>query len=403
MAVQPLQNIRIINFAWYWAGPLAGQVLGDMGADLITIESRTRLTTVRLGPPYLHNKTGDMDHILWAHNLYRSARAITLNLSHPKARDLFKQIAAVSDVVLVNFGTGVMDRLGLGYEDLRLVNPALVMVSLSSAGVTGPLKNIQFFGGNLTAVAGIELLQGYEDEVSRSTGAGIPDPLNGLMGAFATLVALQERQRTGKGRFVDISQWEAITTLVGVPLLDYWFNKRLGAPTGNRDPMMAPHGVYRCKGEDRFVAIAVANDEEWERLRQALGSPDWADDERFTDLQGRLANQKEIDRHIEEWTMGRSNKEVTELLQKHRVAAFPALSVRELYDDPHFEQRGTWAQVEHTHGRETVYGTPWKLSDTPGQPRANHLMGSDNRELLCDVLGIPSETVDALEKEGVLT
>ena len=402
MAKLPLRGLRVVNFGWYWAGPVAGQVLGDMGAELITIESRKRITGARHAPPFLHNEQS-IEFNLWAHNIYRSAYSVTLDLAHPKAQDVFKRLMAVTDVLIYNFSGGVMDKVGLGYEELRKVNPTLLVVSLAAAGVTGPLKEVQFFGSVLAGVAGLDALQGYQGERPATTGAAVPDPLNGVMGAFATLAALRKRKRTGRGGLVDVSQMEALGLMTGAPVLDYWFNKRVQGPMGNKDPRMAPHGVYRSKGEDAWVAIAVGKEEEWRRFREALGAPRWTEAERFSTLESRLRHQEELDRHVAEWTREHTHYEATRVLQEHGVAAFPALSQKELFDDPHWKERGTWVEVDHALGRETISGIHWHFSETPGEPKANHILGEDNRIVLSEILGIPEETVEVLEKEGVLT
>ena len=398
----PLQGLRVLNFGWYWAGPLAGQVLGDMGADLLTIETRKRLATARHAPPWMRDEN-DPDLSYWGHNIYRSAHNLTLNLAHPGAKELFKRLVAVADVLIENFTPKTLGRLGLGYEVLRQVNPGLVMVSMASAGRTGPLADLPIFGSGLGCLAGIDAIQGYVGERPMSPNMAIPDPYNGVVGAFAALAAVWERKTTGRGRHIDISQWEVLTASLSGPLMDYWLNRRLGSPMGNRDPIMAPHGVYPSQGQDRWVSISVETDEQWRALCGAIGEPGLAEDRRFADIHSRLRRQDEIDAIISHWTRPRTNYQVTEMLQRRGIAAFPALSQQELYDDPHYRERQAWVEVDHEYGRETIYGVPWKFSETPGEARPNHPLGSGNRPVLRGLLGMTDAEITRLEQDDALT
>ena len=185
--------------------------------------------------------------------------------------------------------------------------------------------------------------------------------------------------------------------------MDYWLNRRLGSPMGNRDPIMAPHGVYPSQGQDRWVCISVETDEQWRALCGAIGEPGLAEDRRFADLHSRLRRQDELDAIISHWTRPRTNYQVTELLQRRGIAAFPALSQQELYDDPHYRERQAWVEVDHEYGRETIYGVPWKFSETPGEARPNHPLGSGNRPVLRGLLGMTDGEITRLEQDDTLT
>ena len=401
MPEYPLKDIRVMNFGWYWAGPVSGHLLGDMGADLITIESRKHITGTRFLAPFMHNRTDDVNYNFWAHNLYRSGLSLTLNLGNSKAKELFKEMISVSDVLIENFALGTLDRLGIGYQDLRKINPSLVVLSLSGAGQNGVLSHVPILGSSLGSLAGIDSLQGYAGELPTSPGTAVPDAINGVIGAFAVLAGLRERQRTGKGQQIDISQWEALTATIGAPLLDYWFNRRGYTPIGNRDAAMAPHGVYPCRHADSWVAIAVKTQEEWQRFCRALGSPEWAHSPAFADPFRRLRNQDQLDARIQEWTRTRTNYEATTLLQANGVAAFPSLGSKELFEDSHFLARESWVQIEHALGPETVYGIHWKLSETPGLVKPNHPLGTDNRSVYGTLLGHNLQDYATLEGEQV--
>jgi benzylsuccinate CoA-transferase BbsF subunit len=225
-----------------------------------------------------------------------------------------------------------------------------------------------------------------------------------MHGALAILVALIHRNRTGEGQYIDISEWEATTSLLGEPLMEYLMNGRIPGPTGNRDSIMAPHGYYPCKGEGQWVSIAVKTDEEWRDFCQALGNPPWTEEERFGDRYSRLLNQDALDKFVGQWTANHSPLEVTEILQQAGVAAAPFLISKEQYHDPHFKERGIFVEVNHPKsGREVFYGIPWKLSDTPGEVRASGpLLGQDNEYVFKELLGLSQGDFEHLVEEKII-
>ena len=236
------------------------------------------------------------------------------------------------------------------------------------------------YGTVITSIAGIDSYQGYlGDEHPSAFGTAITDPLVGVMGAFAVLAALRHRSRTGKGQHVDLSQWEAVASTIGGPLMDSVFNGRTQTPLGNRDPMMAPHGVYPCKGDDRWVSVGVKTDEEWRGLCD------------------------ELDTLVGAWTSKLTPVQVTRALQKAGIAAFPALAANEVFTDKHYKYRGDFIEVEHRLGKEVIYEVPWKLSKTPGGVRrAAPSIGQDNQQVYSEILGLSEEQIGGLERDGVL-
>ncbi len=400
MSTLPLASLRVINFGWVWAAPALAHTLADMGAEVIKIESHKRPDIIRLIPPNLKDQPFES---LFAHGTLRNNLGITLDLTTARGQAIARDLVRTADVVVENFSPRVMQRYGLDYPAVRRLRPDAVMISLSAAGQNGPLANITTYGSIISCLAGLDGHQGYIGRGKPSRyGITVPDPLMGIFGAFAVLAALRHRARTGRGQYIDLSQWEASTSLLGGPLMDYFMNGRIQYPRGNRDEMMAPHGVYPCKGVDCWVAIAVKTDEEWRRLAEAIGRPDLSEDERFADVYSRQTHHDALDQLVASWTQRRTPMQVTRKLQRLGIAAFPSLSEQDVFEDPHFKARGDWVQVEHPLGTEMIYGVPWKLSKTPGGIRKRApSMGEDNRKVYGEILGLPAGEMDALEAQKV--
>lgn len=351
----PLEGVRVINFGWYWVCGVITHLLADMGAEVIKFDSWARLEVVRRLAPMLGG-IEDPNRGMWPHNTSRNNLGVTVNLGTEQGRELTRRLIEKTDVVAENWVPGTMKKLGLDYETLRARNPRLVMISASAAGQSGPLHNITTFGNVLSSLTGLDSMQGYEGERPVSYGLSITDPTAGILGACAVLAALRRRDLTGEGAFVDFSQWEAMSTTIGAPLLDYAWNGRVHAPLGNHHPFAAPHNLYRCAGEDDWLALAVFTAQEWRGLCRAMGEPSWCAEPRFADTFRRKRNEDALDERIGAWTREREHHEIAALLQANGVRAFPALSARELYTDAHFRDRGAWVQVQHALGPEWVYG-----------------------------------------------
>jgi benzylsuccinate CoA-transferase BbsF subunit len=396
----PLDGIRVANFGWIWAAPVLGHLMADMGAQVVRIESEARMDMMRRFGVSLRNVPAQTFNF---HNIQRGVMSMTVDLSKPEAADLTRRFIETCDVVVENYRPGTMERWGLGYRDLRRARPDIIMASLSAAGQDGPLRNITTFGSSLGSLTGLDALQGYYDNRPIPAGMALPDPFNGIVGLYAILSALRHRRRTGRGQHIDLSQWEATTCTIGAPLLDWQMNRRIEGTRGNRDPAWAPHNVYPTRGHDRWVAIAVKTEAEWQAFCGVLGNPPWARDPRFADAFRRLRHQDQLDAHIAAWTRTRDNMEVTRLLQHAGVAAAPAMSCEELFNDPHFTGRGGWGEVHHPFGMETLYGVHWKLSETPGRiRRAAPLLGQENAFVVEDLLGVPDEALRCLQTEQVV-
>jgi benzylsuccinate CoA-transferase BbsF subunit len=389
----PLAGIRVANFGWVWAGPVVGQTLGFLGAEVYKIESRVRIDLTRMLPPFAGG-VRDPDRSLSNHATWAGNGSVTLNLKKPEAQELARQLVTRCDVVVENFGPGAMVEMHLGYEDLRAVRPDVVMLSMPAAGLDGPLAGVRTYGLSLASLTGLDSLTGYLGGPPTPVENAFCDPLNGVFGAFAVLVALAHRERTGEGQHIDYSQQEAAMQMVGPAFMDYAMNGRVAGPIGNRHPLAvdAPHGVFPCAGEDRWVSIAVTTETEWEGLVGAMGHPVWATAPEFATAADRVRSQDALHERIAAWTRGQDDRALAALLQRHGVAAAPVLNVGDLLQDPHYRARGTFVEVTHPLGfRETIYGAYVKTSRTEPRIEPGPRMGRDNEHVFRELLGLSEE------------
>jgi benzylsuccinate CoA-transferase BbsF subunit len=400
----PLEGIRVANFGWVWAGPVTGQTLSFLGAEVYKIESRARVDMTRGLPPFAEG-IRDPNRSLSNHACWAGNGSITLNLKKPEARDLAKQLIARCDVVVENFGPGVMNNLDLGYEELCKVRPDLVMFSMPAAGLSGPLKDVRTYGLSLTSLTGLDSLTGYAGGPPIPVENAFSDPFNGIFGAFAILSALHHRDRTGQGQHVDYSQQEAVMQLVGPAFMDYAMNGRVAGPIENRHPLAAaaPHGVFPCAGEDRWISIAAPDENAWQGLRTAMGDPEWARAPELASLEGRLAGIEELHEKLAAWTSDFDDRELSERLQRHGVAAAPVLNVADLLEDPHYRARGTSVEVRHPLGfQETIYGAYVKTSRSEARVRPGPSIGQDNDHVFKELLELPESRYRQLVEDQVI-
>jgi benzylsuccinate CoA-transferase BbsF subunit len=397
----PLQGYRVINFGWVFAGPYLATMMGDLGAEVIKIETRSRIDSMRLSPDNLDR---DPDRDPWFHSGVRNQLGVTLDMAQPAAIPIIKDLVKKSDVVVENFSPKVMREHDLHYESLAKVNPGIIMISLPATGHYGPLRDAQTYGPSLTGLAGVDNLVGYYGERVLGLQQAYADVNSALHGAYAVLAALYHRKRTGKGQFIEMAQLEAVIGIAGEAIMEYVMNGNVLGTQGNRYPTMCPHNNYRCKGDDNWVSIGIKTEQEWKSFCQAIGSPPWTQDEKFADKYGRLKNQEELDRLITEWTANYTYYEATEVLQKHGVAAAPCLDTEARFFDPHLQERRTYLEVEHpTTGVDFIANTAWVLSDNPTEIRQRSpLLGEHNSYVFKELLGMSDEEIASLEAEKVI-
>jgi benzylsuccinate CoA-transferase BbsF subunit len=399
----PLSGVRVTEFTSAWAGPYATCLLGLLGAEVIKVESRKRIdhsrfTSFTTGKAFSNPDESSVFNILNLNKL-----SVCLNLSQPKAIEIAKQLAEMSDVVVENMRPGVIARLGLDYAALSEVKPDLIYLSSSACGQTGPDREHVGYAPHFAGAAGLSFVTGYEDWLP-SLLAGAFDLRSATTAAFAILAALLYRQRTAEGQYIDLASQETIAMLNIDALMDYVMNGRVRTRQGNKHDKMAPHNCYRCRGDDNWISIAVANDQEWRALCNAMGEPELAQDARFSSAQTRWKNQDQLDQVISDWTGNQDYYEVMHKLQEVGVAATPSLSNKALFNDPHVVARKTFTQVEHpVLGKDWVIAPPWRLSDTPASIRRHApLLGEHNHEIFERRLGMSREEIEQLEEERVI-
>jgi benzylsuccinate CoA-transferase BbsF subunit len=285
------------------------------------------------------------------------------------------------------------------------VKPDVILFSMPAAGLHGPLRDVRTYGLSLTSITGLDSLTGYAGGGPVPVENAFSDPYNGILGAFAVLTALTYRDRTGKGQHVDYSQQEAVMQMVGPAFMDYVMNGRIAGPIGNRHPLgaAAPHGVFPCAGDDRWISIAVFSDDEWAGLCKAMGDPGWARAADFGSRQERVRNIGALHEKLAAWTATLGERELAERLQKNGVAAAPVPNVGDLLSDPHYRARKTFIEVQHPLGfQETIYGAYVKTSRTEADVKPGPRMGQDNEHVFKNLLGIGDEQYQSLVQEQII-
>lgn len=397
----PLSGIRIVDFGWVYAAPIATRSLADMGAEVIKIESKGHLDELRTSPS---NVSRDIERDPVFHDLNRNKLSFAVDFAKPQGAALIKQLVAKSDVVVENFSPGVLARRGLDYEDLRQVRPDIVMLAMSAAGQTGPLHTIRTYGPSISALSGLDSMVGYPGERVLGSQGFYPDMVGAIHGAIAVLAALWHRRRTGRGQYIDLSQWEATVGMLGEALLDFTMNGVVRGTQGNRNPGASPHGNYPCKEPDTWVAIAVDSEARWQGFCRAIGNPPWTSEPWAADGYRRAANAERVDAKVAEWTSRHSAQEAADALQVESVPAGPSLHVGERYFHPHFQERGFHVDLEHpVTGGDIIGGIPWKLGGTPGAIRRPAPMyGQHNDYVLRELLGLDDARIEQLAGEDVV-
>ena len=333
METAPLKGIRVVALTWVWAGPWMGAVLADMGAEVIKVETMQRLDAQRVVK--LTKDSVENINIGQFNFTNRGVKSCTLNLKQPQGKELFKELVKCSDAVITNLSPRVLPGWGLDYAALIEIKPDLIMVTLPAFGSEGPDKDYVSYASTIEAVGGLNISFGYPGEPPVLSGTYPADPIGSIYGLVGFLAALNYRAQTGKGQLVDVAQSEGVTSLIPEVIMEQVMNGRTRPRMGNRDDIMAPHGCYLCKGEDKWVAIAVGNDKEWQAMCKVMGNPDWCKDEKFSDQFSRWKNQDELNKLVGSWTKDFTNDEVMHMLQKAGVAAGSSLDIGELVHDPH--------------------------------------------------------------------
>ncbi len=411
MTALPLEHVRAIVLTQAWAGTLATQLLGDFGADVIQVEALRRPDVWRggYGPDdltgvYPDEEPGESPHNRCArfNSVNRNKRGLTLDLGTEEGRGLFLDLVRDADVVAENFASRVMGNFNLDYDVLRAVKPDLIMLAMPAYGRSGPYSPHGGIGGTAEPMSGISMLQGKAGGPPLNSGIMYPDPVAGMMGCSALLIALHHRQRTGEGQFIDLALQEPSVYFIGEQVLAYSMTGQQPERWGNRDRWHAPHGTYRCSGDDRWVSLAVRSQTEWERLSAVIDQP-WTHEVRFATPDERRAHAAALDVQLEAWTQTQTADDLMTRLQAQGIPAAAVFTPWTVSENPQLLARDFF--VTHNHpdaGTHRYAGIPWKMSRTPGRVRMPAPgLGQHHEAILQGELGLSPQTVDALTARGI--
>ncbi len=400
----PLAGVRVLDLTMVWAGPYGTRLLADLGAEVIKVEAARSWDMLRS----VHLLGGETerwyDKAAFFHHNNRNKYACTIDLNTPQGKELALRLVSMSDIVIENYRADVLENLDLGYDALRAVKPDVILVSMPSHGKDGPQSHHLAYGSNVEQLAGVAAITGYADRGPHKSGISYGDPVAGATAAAMVIAALIHRRLTGQGQYVEVAQWEALISHVGEYIVAASMGHPGPAPSGNRHPSMAPHGVYPCEGDDAWVAIAVGTDAEFAALCGVIGWPDLARDERFADVVSRHRNQGELLDPISAWTRQRSHEQAASELQAAGIAAAPVLSIPQLMANEHLNQRGFWETVVHAvAGIWRMEGPLWRFEKTPASvrlPAPN--FGEHNDYVFKGLLGLSGAEVEDLRASGVI-
>ena len=385
----PLEGVRVLDLSWIIAGPTATRFLAIMGAEVIKVGSARRPDPSTRGAPFQ------------AYN--QSKLYAALNISRPEGLDLAKSLVSVSDIVIENFAAGVIERLGLGYDALRQAKPDIIMLSSSGTGHSGPDKDYVAYGSLLQYYTGWNAISGYPDSEPIKGGLWA-DPWVGMELAMVAAAALNHRAVTGEGNYVDFSMAEALTASIPEALLDYQMNDHIPEPVGNADSRFAPHNIYRCKGNDRWIAIAVTSEEEWRALCATIGRNDLLEDATLAVTKGRRRHQRKIDKAISEWTRQREDYEAMHILQNAGISAAPYLSPQRVFTDPQLREGGFFSNHTASDGKQRdLPALGWRFEGGP-EPRitAAPVLGQHNDYVYGELLALSDEKIAQLIEQQII-
>lgn len=408
-ATLPLQGVRVIDASHVFAIPYATSLLAGLGAEVIKIQTHSRLDVMAQHGPFPENDPGDRpwDRVGSLNTVNRGKLGLSLDIASAEGQQVFKRLAAKSDIVAESFTPRVMKKLGLDYASLSALNPGLIMLSNTGYGHTGPWREFGSVATSLEATSGMCWLSGYEDGAPSKIGQSYTDFIACWNAVYALLTSLYRRRRTGRGQWIDLSMYQAGATTIGPQIMDYLANGRVAQRIGNRHPAMAPHNVYRCTEPDRWLAIAVDSDAAWRALRAAIGEPQWAQAPEYDEAEGRLHHAAAIDAQLGIWAAGQSAQTAAALLQQAGVMAGVVQNGRDLLHDAQLRHRGFFKRVTHPPasgiGTRLYIGAPWAMSgaqQAPPQPAPQ--LGEHNRQVLTDLLGYSADEVAQLERDGII-
>jgi len=403
----PLQGIRVLDFSWVWAGPYVSMLMANLGAEVIKIEGHKRTDLMRRTFPWPLPEPAPIpcppNQGLSFNSVNRDKKSLTLDLRMPEGVELAKRLVTLSDVVLDNLRPGAMAKLGLGYQDLRKIRPDIIVISTSGRGHEGPESQYLGFATIHHGIGGGTYITGHPDDHPSHGSPGDVDLMNATMAAFATVAALYHRYHTGEGQFIDYSQCEGVSSIIGEVLLGYEMTSVVPERTGNAHPEYAPHNVYQCWGVDRWLALEIHSDKEFTTLARVINKPELAEDPRFANMKSRKKNEAELNQITESWTRQRDRDWMVNEFCKAGLAAAPSREARDLYADPHLKARQAFVKINHPElGALELVGPPWKISDLELPAGHAPLLGEHNQYVLGELLGLGDQEIAELRKKEVI-
>jgi benzylsuccinate CoA-transferase BbsF subunit len=399
-----LEGLRVLDFCWVGAGALVTKLLAEHGAEVIKIESRARPDNLRVAPPFRPGVDG-LDSSGYFASRNNDKRSFALNMRKPESREFARELALCSDLVTNNFRPGVMERWGLDYETLSAENPGVIYLSMPMNGSSGPDSQAIGFGSTIAAQAGLVYLSGRPDRDPIGTGTHYPDHVPSPGHALAALLAvILQRKKTGRGRLIELSQFESTVNLLGPAVVAASTGAPKAMRNGNRAATHSPSGVFRCEGDDAWIALAARNDAEWRALAETLGVPELADDERFTTLAMRKHNEDALELLLAALVAPRERWELARALQARGVPAWPALSSEDMLADEQLRARAFWRKLDHAvMGELSAPSAPFKgRGPRTGPERAAPLLGEHTNEIGRSLLGLDDAEIERLRGEEVL-
>ena len=409
----PLTGIRVVELTTAWAGPMAGRTLAFLGAEVIRIEPASRPDSWRHPKiTFNNNRYPDRDPGLRPHNrssLFNTQNinklSMALDLKCPGGHETLIKLLAISDVVISNFTPGTLDRLKLGYQQLRQLKKDIIVLEMPAFGNKGPMANNPALGPTMEMVAGMASLIGYPDGPPTVTGPAYLDPTGGYNAAAAIMTALVYRQATGEGQHIELPQCEAAMQYIGELILSAAATGENPQPQGNRVSWAAPHDTFPARGHDAWVAIAVTNDEEWRALCAAMGMPDLATHPDYATLSDRLRHGDALHERIASWTRHQDKHEAAALLQSAGVPAAPVNTAKDLVQSRYLAERDFFTTLDHPEaGSHPYQGLPFHLTLTPGaQRRAAPCLGADTHFILSDLLKLSENEIQVLHEAGTIS
>jgi benzylsuccinate CoA-transferase BbsF subunit len=399
-----LEGIRIVDLTWAGAGPYSTKVFSDLGAQVLKVESANRPDPVRNGPPYVGGVKG-LNRSGYFASRNTGKHSISIDLKTVRGRELVRELATESDVIANNFGPSVMEKLNLGYDAIREINPGIVYIGMPMYGEKGPLAPMLGVGMTIAAVSGMTDLTGYHEGPPVGPGTHFPDhAVNPYHGAFAVLAALRYRRLTGRGMKIDLAQVESTMNSVGTAFVEWAAS---GAPpprVGNRSREHAPHNIFRCKGDDAWCAVAVLTDLQWSSLCKVIERPDLLNDRSLESFRGRTACVDKVEAAVSDWTVKHTPTQAMQLLQQAGIPAGAVQSARDLLEaDAQLAARGYWQRLDHPEmGRTRFTSPPYLVDGERVELKRPPLLGEHTDSVLESVLGYTGDRIAQLRSEGVL-